>query len=286
MTRDQDIVRVVDLKIPDQFLPSNYQAEEGQHDKPVKADDTTAVVQENISKLVGVKIPAMNKIKSSQPIPVQTDVENVDVKPSKSGLSDDIDGKSAQPIPVPINIENDDVKPSEPGAGDDIEPQTGTVQENISKLVGIKIPTIQNIISVPNNVESVKPSEANANGAMMPEEEFSANIPEEDAPIDKIEPLAPPPIIGDNNNSGGEDVEDVDIKVLDVVVPWKENGVFVDISAIVNVKIPTLPLIRDVTDNIDEENISPTNTTEEATDGFKCINGITISIDQVCVFID
>ena len=259
MTRDQEIYRVVDLKIPNQFLPSNYQAEEGQPEKPVKADDTASAVQENISKLVGIKIPTMNKIKSSEPIPVQTDVKNVDVKPSKSGLSDDI------------------------------EPQTETVQENISNLVGIKIPTIQNIISVPNNIVSVKPSEAGIS-AMEPEADITANIPEEDLPIDRNEPQAPPPTtIGDNKNSGGEDVKDMDINVPDVVVPGKDdvpkedNEIFVDISAIVNVKIPTLPPIRNVPDSINQEDISITKT--EATGEFKCINGITISIDQVRLFI-
>ena len=285
MTRDQEIYRVVNLKIPKQFLPSNYQAEDGQPEKPVKADDTAAAVQESISMLVGVKIPAMNTIKSSEPIPVQTDIVNVDVKPSKPDIRDNIDGQNAQPIPVPINIENVDVKPSEADVIDDIERQTETVQENISNLVGIKIPTIQNIISVPNNVESVKPSEAD----MTPEAEFSAMMPEEDGPSDKIEPQAPPTTIGDNKNSGGEDVKDVDINAPDVVVPGKDdtpdedNEIFIDISAIVNVKIPTLPPIRNVPDSINQEDISITKT--EATGGFKCINGITISIDQVCVLI-
>ena len=258
MTRDQDIVRVVDLKIPNQFLPSNHQAEEGQPEKPVKLGDTAAAVQENISKLVGIKIPTIDMIKSSVP------------------------------IPLPINIQNVDVKQSETDVIDDTEPLTETGQENISKLVDIKIPTIQNITSVPNNIVSVKPSEAGIS-AMVPEADITANIPEEDVPIDRIEPQAPPTTIGDNNNSGGEDVKDVDINVPNVVVLGKDdvaeedNEIFVDISAIVNVKIPTLPPIRNVPDSINQEDISITKT--EATGGFKCINGITISIDQVCVLI-
>ena len=52
VTRNQDIEEVVDLKIPDQFLPSRQRPVQ----KPAKEDDTGAV-QENISDLVNVKIP-------------------------------------------------------------------------------------------------------------------------------------------------------------------------------------------------------------------------------------
>ena len=46
----REIERVVDLRIPDQFLPANR--EDGQPEKAVKTGDTRGV-EENISKLVG-----------------------------------------------------------------------------------------------------------------------------------------------------------------------------------------------------------------------------------------
>ena len=253
------IDEVVDLRIPGQFLPANRA--DGQPEKLVKAGD----VGENISNLVDIKIPpTIDIIKSSQ-----------------------------QKVSVPNEIENGD----EPG--DDIEVQTG---ENISNL-DVKIPsegTLQNsddtqIIPVPTNIEKAKPSE----------DSISANIPEPDVPSDKVEPQAPQTsIIGDNKNSGGEDTNDA----VDITDPGEESEIFVDISAIVDVKIPALNDIHTTalpTIVTDQENVPTATTaatittaaattatavaaataaTAEETGRFKCINGITISINQVCVF--
>ena len=251
----REINEVVDLRIPGQFLPANRA--DGQPEKLVKAED----VGENISNLVDIKIPpTIDIIKSSQ-----------------------------QKVSVPNEIENVD----EPG--DDIE--TG---ENISNL-DVKIPsegTLQNsddtqIIPVPTNIEKAKPSE----------DSISANIPEPDVPSDKIEPQAPQTsIIGDNKNSGGEDTNDA----VDITDPGEESEIFVDISAIVDVKIPALNDIHTTTLPTivtDQENVPTATTaatiktatavaaattataaTAEETGRFKCINGITISINQVCVF--
>ena len=259
----REINEVVDLRIPGQFLPANRA--DGQPEKLVKAED----VGENISNLVDIKIPpTIDIIKSSQ-----------------------------QKVSVPNEIENGD----EPG--DDIEVQTG---ENISNL-DVKIPsegTLQNsddtqIIPVPTNIEKAKPSE----------DSISANIPEPDVPSDKIEPQAPQTsIIGDNKNSGGEDTNDaVDITDPGEIIE-EENEIFVDISAIVDVKIPALNDIHTTalpTIVTDQENVPTATTaatittaaatavaavatataaTAEETGRFKCINGITISINQVCVF--
>ena len=251
------IDEVVDLRIPGQFLPANRA--DGQPEKLVKAED----VGENISNLVDIKIPpTIDIIKSSQ-----------------------------QKVSVPNEIENVD----EPG--DDIE--TG---ENISNL-DVKIPsegTLQNsddtqIIPLPTNIEKAKPSE----------DSISANIPEPDVPSDKIEPQAPQTsIIGDNKNSGGEDTN----SAVDITDPGEESEIFVDISAIVDVKIPalndihttTLPTIVTDQENVPTATTAATITTAAATTAtavaaataataeetgrFKCINGITISINQVCVF--
>ena len=248
------IDEVVDLRIPGQFLPANRA--DGQPEKLVKAED----VGENISNLVDIKIPpTIDIIKSSQ-----------------------------QKVSVPNEIENVD----EPG--DDIE--TG---ENISNL-DVKIPsegTLQNsddtqIIPLPTNIEKAKPSE----------DSISANIPEPDVPSDKIEPQAPQTsIIGDNKNSGGEDTNDA----VDITDPGEESEIFVDISAIVDVKIPalndihttTLPTIVTDQENVPTATTAATITTAAATAAttatataaeetgrFKCINGITISTNQVCVF--
>ena len=255
------IDEVVDLRIPGQFLPANRA--DGQPEKLVKAGD----VGENISNLVDIKIPpTIDIIKSSQ-----------------------------QKVSVPNEIEYGD----EPG--DDIEVQTG---ENISNL-DVKIPsegTLQNsddtqIIPVPTNIEKAKPSE----------DSIRANIPEPDVPSDKIEPQAPQTsIIGDNKNSGGEDTNDgVDITDPGEIIE-EENEIFVDISAIVDVKIPALNDIHTTalpTIVTDQENVPTATTaatiktatavaaattataaTAEETGRFKCINGITISINQVCVF--
>ena len=251
----REINEVVDLRIPGQFLPANRA--DGQPEKLVKAGD----VGENISNLVDIKIPpTIDIIKSSQ-----------------------------QKVSVPNEIENVD----EPG--DDIE--TG---ENISNL-DVKIPsegTLQNsddtqIIPLPTNIEKAKPSE----------DSISANIPEPDVPSDKIEPQAPQTsIIGDNKNSGGEDTNDA----VDITDPGEESEIFVDISAIVDVKIPALNDIHTTTLPTivtDQENVPTATTaatiktatavaaattataaTAEETGRFKCINGITISINQVCVF--
>ena len=224
----KDIERVVDLKIPDQFLPSNWA--DGQPEKPDKAGDT----RENISNLVNLKIPpTIGVIKSNQQI-----------------------------------VSNDIV--DEPG---DIKVETG---ENISKLVDIKIPSVG--IPVPTNNENAKPFDASK----------SANMPEPgpDVASDKIEPQASQtPIIGDNKNSGGEDINGaVDITVPGDIVN-EESEIFLDISAIVDVKIPTLNVIETTSlpkTVTDQENIS-TSTTRE-TGRFNCINGITIQIDQVCLF--
>ena len=124
-------------------------------------------------------------------------------------------------------------------------------------------------------------------------------------PSDKIEPQAPQTsIIGDNKNSGGEDTNDG----VDITDPGEESEIFVDISAIVDVKIPALNDIHTTTLPTivtDQENIPTATTvatittaaatavaaattataaTAEETGRFKCINGITISINQVCVF--
>ena len=200
MTRNQDIEEVVDLKIPDQFLPSNQLTDE----KPAKNDDTGAV-QENISDLVNVKIPI---------------IENNDI----------------QPVSVSETNENVDVKPSEPSISD---------------------------------------------------------APEAILPSDNIKPGAPGPNIGD---SGGGDVQGVVGNKVPKIIPGKEeeNEIFVDISAIVDVKVPAIDESQSnistetstVTDRVIKENTTTTTTTTaistETTGRFKCINEMTISIEKVC----
>ena len=205
MTRNQDIEEVVDLKIPDQFLPSNQLTDE----KPAKNDDTGAV-QENISDLVNVKIPI---------------IENNDI----------------QPVSVSETNENVDVKPSEPSISD---------------------------------------------------------APEAILPSDNIKPGAPGPNIGE---SGGGDVQGVVGNKVPKIVPGKEeeNEIFVDISAIVDVKVPAIDEsqsnISTETDRVIKESTTTTTTatatatatttttiSTETTGRFKCINEMTISIEKVC----
>ena len=204
VTRNQDIEEVVDLKIPDQFLPSSQQPDQ----KPAKEDDTGAV-QENISDLVNVKIPI---------------IENNDI----------------QPVSVSETNENVDVKPSEPSISD---------------------------------------------------------APEAILPSDNIKPGAPGPNIGDSG--GEEDVQGVVGNKVPKIVPGKEeeNEIFVDISAIVDVKVPAIDESQSnistetstVTDRVIKENTTTTTTTTasttistETTGRFKCINEMTISIEKVC----
>ena len=202
VTRNQDIEEVVDLKIPDQFLPSNQRVDE----KPAKEDDTGAV-HENISDLVNVKIPI---------------IENNDI----------------QPVSVSKTNENVDVKPSEPSISD---------------------------------------------------------APEAILPSDNIKPGAPGPNIGD---SGGGDVQGVVGNKVPKIVPGKEdeNEIFVDISAIVDVKVPAIDEsqsnISTETDRVIKESTTTTTTataatttttiSTETTGRFKCINEMTISIEKVC----
>ena len=204
VTRNQDIEEVVDLKIPDQFLPSSKRVDE----KPAKEDDTGAV-QENISDLVNVKIPI---------------IENNDI----------------QPVSVSETNENVDVNPSEPSISD---------------------------------------------------------APEAILPSDNIKPGAPGPNIGD---SGGGDVQGVVGNKVPKIVPGKEeeNEIFVDISAIVDVKVPAIDESQSnistetstVTDRVIKENTTTTTTataatttiSTETTGRFKCINEMTISIEKVC----
>ena len=200
VTRNQDIKEVVDLKIPDQFLPSSKRVDE----KPAKNDDTGAV-QENISDLVNVKIPI---------------IENNDI----------------QPISVSETNENVDVKPSEPSISD---------------------------------------------------------APEAILPSDNTKPGAPGPNIGDSG--GEEDVQGVVGNKVPKIVPGKEeeNEIFVDISAIVDVKVPAIDEsqsnISTETDRVIKESTTTTTTTAaattistETTGRFKCINEMTISIEKVC----
>ena len=204
VTRNQDIEEVVDLKIPDQFLPSNQLTDE----KPAKNDDTGAV-QENISDLVNVKIPI---------------IENNDI----------------QPVSVSETNENVDVKPSEPSISD---------------------------------------------------------APEAILPSDNIKPGAPGPNIGDSG--GEEDVQGVVGNKVPKIDPGKEeeNEIFVDISAIVDVKVPAIDESQSnistetstVTDRVIKESTTTTTTTTaattistETTGRFKCINEMTISIEKVC----
>ena len=174
VTRNQDIEEVVDLKIPDQFLPSNQLTDE----KPAKNDDTGAV-QENISDLVNVKIPI---------------IENNDI----------------QPVSVSKTNENVDVKPSEPSISD---------------------------------------------------------APEAILPSDNTKPGAPGPNIGE---SGGGDVQGVVGNKVPKIVPGKEeeNEIFVDISAIVDVKVPAInesqSNISTETDRVIKESTTTTTTATAA----------------------